>query len=98
MLDRDDVLALCQGGFVSDLVLEQRIGILATFLGGDDALGGQGRRGGDQTLGIGMLRMLQHLKRRTGFDDLTFVHHDDMLGAFGGETEVVGDEQHGGAQ
>ena len=45
-----------------------------------------------------MLRVLEHFKGRAGFDDLALVHHDDVLGALGSEAQIVGDEQHGGAQ
>ena len=45
-----------------DVVIEQSVRILTTLLGGDDALGGQRRGSGHQSLGVRMLRMLQHFQ------------------------------------
>ena len=94
----DDVLALLKGLLALDVVLHQGGGVLAALLGGDDALRGQRRGRGHQTLGVRVLRVLQDIQRRAGFHDLALVHHHDVLGALGGQTQVVGDEQHGGAQ
>ena len=80
------------------MVIEQSVRILTTLLGGDDALGGQRRGSGHQSLGVRVLRVLEHFKGWAGFDDLTLVHHDNVLGALSGKAQIVGDEQHGGAQ
>lgn len=98
MVDGDDVLAFLERAFAGDVMVEQGVRVLAAFLGGDDAPGGQGRGRGHESLGVRVLRVLEHFQGGAGFDDLPLVHHDDVLGAFGGETQIVGDEQHGGAQ
>ena len=98
VVDGDDVLALFERAFAGDVVIEQSVRILTTLLGGDDALGGQRRGSGHQSLGVRVLRVLEHFKGWAGFDDLTLVHHDNVLGALSGKAQIVGDEQHGGAQ
>ena len=98
VVDGDDVLALLKRAFAGDVVIEQGVRVLTALLGGDDALGGQRRGGGHESLGVRVLRVLEHFQGRSGFDDLSLVHHDDVLGALGGEAQIVGDEQHGGAQ
>ncbi len=45
-----------------------------------------------------MLRLVQNRLRRTGFHHLTLVHHDQLCGPFGGQRQIVGDQQHGGTQ
>ena len=61
VIHRDDGFTLLQGILVHR-VLHDRGGVAAMFLDGDDALRCQGRRSGDQTLGVRMLRMLQHFQ------------------------------------
>ena len=61
VIHRDDGFALLQGILVHR-VLHDRGGVAAMFLDGDDALRCQGRRSCDQTLGVRMLRMLQHFQ------------------------------------
>ena len=58
----------------------------------------QRRRSRDQLLRVRMLRALQNLQCRTGFDDTTLAHHDQMLGALGGQAQIVSDEKNGGAE
>ena len=41
---------------------------------------------------------LQNLQCRTGFDDLAAIHHHKVLGALGGQAQIVGDEQNRGAE
>ena len=41
MFDRDDMFTLLQRLLTLDLVFEQGVRVLAVFLGGDDALGGE---------------------------------------------------------
>ena len=98
VVDGDDVLAFLKRAFAGDVVAKQGVRVLTALLGGDDALGGQRRGGSHESLGVRVLRVLQHLEGRTGFDDLTLVHHDNVLGTLGGKAQIVGDEQHGGAQ
>ena len=45
-----------------------------------------------------MAGVLEHLEAGSGLDDTTSVHDDDVLGALGGQPQVVGDEEHRGAQ
>ena len=57
------------------------------------------RRGGlHQRLRVRVLRILEDLLRRPLLDDLAAVHHDDPLCTLGGQSQVVRDEQHGGAE
>ena len=98
VIDGDDRLARFELLLAHHVMLKQCVGVLAVLLGGDDALGCQRGGGCDQTLGVRVLRMLQYFQRRTGFDDLALVHDHDMLGALGGQSQIVGDEQHGGAE
>ena len=62
VVDGDDVLALFERAFAGDVVIEQSVRILTTLLGGDDALGGQRRGSGHQSLGVRVLRVLEHFK------------------------------------
>ena len=45
-----------------------------------------------------MLRVTQNNLRGTGFHHRAFVHHDQLLGPLSGQRQVVGYQQHGGAQ
>lgn len=83
MVDVDDHIAMLELVFIH-LVLHERGGVLTLLLHGDDALRGQRWGRGHQTLRIGVLRVLKHVERGAGFHHLPLVHHDDMLGAFGG--------------
>ena len=64
---------------------------------GLDARRGQGGRGGHEALRVGVLGVLEDLQGGAGFDDAAAVHDDELLGALGGQAEVVRNEQHGGA-
>ena len=64
---------------------------------GLDALRRDARRRRDQALRVRVDRVLEDDPARTRLDDLAVLHHDDALGALGGETEVVRDEEHRGA-
>lgn len=67
-------------------------------MGGLNAPGGQGGGGLDQALGVGVTRVLEHLETGPGLHHAAAVHDDDVLGALGGQPQVVGDEEHRGAQ
>ena len=54
----------------------------------------QRRHGGDELLGIGMLRIVQHRRGRALFDDDAVLHHRDAVGDLGDDAEIMGDEQH----
>ena len=57
------------------------------------------RRGGrDQLLRVRVLRVLKDVQRRAGLHDPALAHDDDALGALRRQAEVVGDQQHGGAE
>ena len=45
-----------------------------------------------------MLRGAQNLSRGARLDDPAAVHHDEVFGALGCQTKVVGNEEHGVAQ
>ena len=79
-------------------MLHHGLRVAPMLLDGDDALRCQRWCGCDQSLGVRMLWMLEHLERRAGFDDLSLIHHHDVLGSFRGQTQIMGDEQHCGAQ
>ena len=66
----------------------------AACVGGLDTCRGQGRGRGNQTLRVGMLRVLEDLQGRTGFHDATTVHNDQLFGAFGSQTQIVRNEEH----
>jgi hypothetical protein len=51
--------------------------------------------GGEQVLGVGMLRMGEDFRCRSGFHDLAIGHHADPVGELAHDAQVVGDEQHG---
>ena len=70
----------------------------AAGVGGLDAPGGQGGGGLDQALGVGVAGVLEHLEAGAGLDDPAAVHDDDVLGPLSGQPQVVGDEEHRGAQ
>jgi hypothetical protein len=55
------------------------------------------RRGGEEFLGIGVLRVLENLADRASLDDLALGHHCHAVSNFAHDREVVGDEQHGHA-
>ena len=57
--------------------------------GGRPALG----LGRQQVLGVGMLRLVEHLGDRALLDDLALGHHADAVGHLAHDAEVVGDEQ-----
>jgi hypothetical protein len=48
-------------------------------------------------LGIFMLRIVQHLPRRTHFDQLAAIHHADAIRDLLDHSQIVADEQHGQA-
>ena len=52
------------------------------------------RRGGTRVV---LLRAVDDLLDRTGFDDLAFEQDDDPVGEVADDRQVVGDEQHGDA-
>ena len=54
---------------------------------------GQSRRVGEQSLGVVVLRPLQHLLHRPGLDDAAVLHHGDPLGDRAHQRQVVRDEQ-----
>ena len=54
----------------------------------------QRRDGGDELLGVGMLRVVQDLRRRALFDHDAMLHHHDAVGDLGDDAEIMGDEQH----
>ncbi len=54
---------------------------------------GQRRHRGQQALGIGMRRRLQHRGGRAELDHVAGIHHADTLADMAGEPQVVGDEQ-----
>ena len=62
VVDGDDVLAFLKRAFAGDVVVKQGVRVLTALLGGDDALGGQRRGGGHESLGVRVLRVLQHLE------------------------------------
>ncbi len=45
-----------------------------------------------------MIRAFQNLANGPGFNDLTCVHHRYLVGDLSHDTQVVSDEQHGGAK
>ena len=45
-----------------------------------------------------MLRSCRIACAGTGFHHLALVHHDQLCGPFGGQRQVVGDQQHRGTQ
>ena len=45
-----------------------------------------------------MTGVLEHLEAGSGLDNPAAVHDDDVLGPLGGQPQVVGDEEHRGAQ
>jgi hypothetical protein len=49
--------------------------------------------GRQQVLGVGMLRMVEHLVDGTLLDDAALGHHADPVGHLANDAEVVGDEQ-----
>ncbi len=51
------------------------------------------RLGGEQHLGIGVLRIGEHLGGLARFDDLALLHHRDVAGDLAHDAEIVGDEQ-----
>ncbi len=53
--------------------------------------------GGEQRLGVGMLRRREHRLDIALLDDAPMLHHADLVGEAPHQTEVVGDEQHGHA-
>ena len=51
------------------------------------------RHGGQQGLGVGMLRVGEDLEGGTGLDDHTVLHHGDVVGEVRDDTHVMGDQQ-----
>ena len=51
------------------------------------------RHRGDQRLGIGMQRMVEHVLGRTRFDDLAEVHHQHPVAQQPHDAEVMRHEQ-----
>ena len=49
--------------------------------------------GGDEALGVGLLRVEEDLRGRAAFDDLALEHHDDVVGNVLDHANVVGDEE-----
>ena len=73
----------------------------AQILGLEDGLRlGIGRRrralglGGDEMLGVGVLRRGEDLARRAALDDLAVIHDADPVGHLAHDAEIVGDQQH----
>ena len=52
------------------------------------------RLGGEQRLGVGMLRRGEDSRDRAGLDDAAVLHHGDVVGDLAHDAEIVGDEQH----
>ncbi len=48
---------------------------------------------GEQRLGVGVLRVAEHLLGGAGLDDAAEVHHRDPVGDVPGQAEVVGDHE-----
>ena len=98
VLDLQDVVGMAGSTTPSRRGASRSVGFHAQFLGDLDAPGRQRRRRGHQPLGVRVLRVLQQLQRGAGFDDLAAVHDHHLVGALGGQAEVVGDQQHRRAQ
>ena len=47
-----------------------------------------------QALGIGMLRLLEHIGHQTGFNNMALLHDRDMIGQFAHNAEIMRDKQH----
>ncbi len=68
--------------------------------GGGRAQGGRAQAGGggEERAGVRMLRRGQDLARVPLLDDAPVLHHDDAVGAVGGDPQIVSDQEHGGAE
>jgi hypothetical protein len=53
---------------------------------------------GDEQLGVGVLRIVEHLVGQPGLDHLAVAHHHQPVGQQAGDGEVVGDDDRGQAQ
>ena len=91
MLDPQDL-----GSVLRDLVNAQFVlrDLDALGVGGLDALRGQRRRRLDESAGVGVARVLEHVQTRPGLHDAAAVHDDDVLGPLRRQAEVVGHEEH----
>ncbi|MCY1498872.1 hypothetical protein D9M68_328690 [compost metagenome] len=49
--------------------------------------------GGNELFGIGMLRVLVDLAHRAGLDQNAFLHHHDVVGDLGDDTEIMGNDE-----
>ena len=88
------------GGVLRDLADTQLIGGDPDALGarGLDAVGRQRGGGLDESPGVGVARILEHLQARPRLDDASAMHDDDLLGTLRGQAEVVGHQEHRRAQ
>ena len=48
----------------------------------------------EETFGVRIFRIVEDFLSLTVFDDVAVVHHSDVIGDFGDDTEVVRDEDH----
>src|SRR5687768_17240840 len=53
------------------------------------------RNRGEKTLGILVLRVMEHFACWAGFDDLALIHHRDAVGEVVDDAKIVGDEDQG---
>ena len=68
------------------------------FLGGVRAALAQVRNGGQQGLGVLVLRVVEDLRGRAGFHDHAAAHHGDAVREVGHDAHVVGDQHDGAVQ
>ena len=66
----------------------------AARVSGLDTCRGQGGSRGNQTLRVGVLRVLEDLQGRTGLHDATTVHNDQLFSALSGQAQVVSNEEY----
>ena len=62
------------------------------------ALGVAGGDGFQKRAGVGVQRLAKKIGFGGAFDDPSGIHHVDVVAHFGNDGEIVGDENHGGAE